>query len=244
MKETDKKKRIWFPAGIIAFLLLVLTLYILYRSTMADNINITGLTRYTQEDFLDKAGCTGIYRNRFLFELKEKRKEKNKIPYVDAYYIDYVDKNTIHFTVFETDVIGSIKIMGNYFSFDKEGMVLKTSVERPEEVPLVTGLEFDEIIMFQKINVPRKKVFDTVLEIIRYLEKFEMKVNEISFGDNLEVTLYTDNLKVLLGTRDKYDITISKFAGVFKEASETGGILDMRNYNEDNDNIVLIPVGN
>lgn len=243
-KPVKEKKNIKIPVWLIILVILAVTLFAVYKSTEANNVTVTGLTKYSDEEFLQKAGFKGFNKNTYLYMLKDKNGAKASIPYIDTYYVEMKDKNTLLFTVYETGVIGCVKIMGDYFSFDKDGRVIRSSKERPEGVPLVKGLEFDEIIMFQKLKVPRQNVFDVVLEIIRMVQKYNLDVGEIEFGNGLEVTLYTDNLKILLGIKDKYDASISALSSVYEEAAKRGGTIDLRNYSEDNPDIVLRTVGN
>lgn len=244
MEEREEKRKISIPLGFIIFVLIVIAGFAFYFETSADNVTVRGLSKYSEEEFLEKAGLTGIYKNTYLFMLKDRNRTGSKIPYIDAYYVEMKDKNTLEFQVYETGPIGCVKIMNNYFSFDKDGTVIKSSLDKPLEVPLITGLEFDEIIMFRKLKVPRQNVFEVVLELIKMVQKYDLKINEIQFGEGLDVTLYTDNLTVLLGIHDKYDALITALSGVYKEASERGGTIDLRNYSENNQDIILRAVGN
>ncbi len=238
MKEHDEKK-FKVPFGLIIFAFVVAAVLILYSETMAENVTVNGLTKYTEEEFFEKIGFTGIFKNTYLFQLREKHKSEKSIPYIDVYYVEKKDRNTLTINVYETGPVGCVKAMGSFFSFDKDGMVVRSSSERPENVPLVTGLEFDEVIVFGILKIPKKKVFDTVLEITQMLKKYNISISKIEFGDFQDVTLYTDNLTILLGARDKYDAQITALSGVFKEASEIGGTIDLRNFSDEKQDIIL-----
>ncbi|MBP5248733.1 MAG: cell division protein FtsQ/DivIB [Lachnospiraceae bacterium] len=238
MTETEEKRRLPVLQIVIAVLLIIAAVAV-YSETQAENIEITGLSIYEKQEFLEKAGITGIFSNTYLYYLKYRYKGTENIPYIDTYSVKIKDHNSLSIRVYENDVIGSVKVMENYFLFDKDGVVLKSSSKMPDNVPLVTGLEFDEIMMFEKLDIQKQSLFNTILEIIRLLGKFEINVRQIDFDMSYEVTLSTENLTILLGRRDKFDDCIAALAGVFPDASKVGGTLDMRNYSEDNKDIIL-----
>lgn len=241
-EENEKKFKI--PIGLIILVFAFAALLILYSETMAENVTISGLTQYSEEEFLERAGMDGVFKNTYLFRLREANKAHDSIPYIDVYYVEIKDKNTVSFQVYETGPIGCVKVMGNFFAFDKDGIVLGSSSVQPENIPIVTGLEFDEIIVFNKLKVPKKNVFDVVLEIIQMLRKYDISVSKIEFGDTQEVTLYSENLEILLGARDKYDSQITALSGVIEEASKIGGVIDLRNYNDEKREIILKHIDN
>ncbi len=238
MTETEEKRKLPLLQIVIAIVLIIAVVAV-YSETKAENIEITGLSIYEKQEFLEKAGINGIFSNTYLYYLKYRYKGPENIPYIDTYSVKVKDHNSLDIRVYENDVIGAVKVMENFFLFDKDGVVLKSSSKMPENVPLVTGLEFDEIMMFEKLDIQKQSLFNSILEIIRLLGKFEINVRRIDFDMSYEVTLSTENLTILLGHRDKFDKVIAALAGVFNDASGIGGTLDLRNYSEDNTDIIL-----
>ena len=68
------------------------------------------------------------------------------------------------------------------------------------------------------------------------IEDKNIVVNEISFSSNYEVTLYTDNVTVLLGKRTSYDLQINALEGILDALQGRSVTVDMRNYTEENKN--------
>jgi cell division protein FtsQ len=143
--------------------------------------------------------------------------------------------------VYENEVTGCIEIMGSFLCFDKDGFITESLAERPADVPCVTGLDFDEAVVFKRLNIKKQSIFADVLQITLMLRKYKVPVYEINFSDAGEVTLYGKNIEVELGRNKNYDIKIAALGGVYEKASEIGGVLDMRNYSEDHTDIILKP---
>ncbi len=241
--NTSKEKNINIGrlTNIVLFLLIIMLTVVLFASTRLGNITVEGVTRYTPEEFCDLIGCDGIYGNTLVFWLKNKLRGKKDIPFVEKYTVTLIDRNTVAVRVYENEVMGCISVMGSFFCFDRNGYITESVSERPESVPCVTGLEYDEAVVFRQLNIKKQSLFEVVMNITKLLRKYDIPVSEINFGVGNEVTLYAPNLKVLLGKNKEYDTRIAVLGAVYTDASEIGGILDLRNYSEENTTLVIKP---
>lgn len=209
--------------------------YNLYR---LKEINIDGLTRYTEEEFTNKLE-QGFFTSLTPFFCLSDTFSQKEIPFVERYEIDYVDRQTARILVHEKRVTGCVVVMGRYMFFDKDGVVVESSTARMEGVPVVTGLEFNEIVLYQKVNVQKQSLFDTILQLTRLIEKHDMDVQEIAFGSGYEVTLYLEDVVVLLGKKTSYDDDLNALSGILTSIDGRTGTLDMRNYAKENGEVIL-----
>jgi len=130
-------------------------------------------------------------------------------------------------------------VMGRYMFFDKDGIVVETSDSRLEGIPVITGLKFDEIVLYKKLTVQKQSLFDTILELTRLTEQKGIVTNEISFDSNYEVTLYLEEITVLLGKRTSYDEQINALSGILESLQGRTGVIDMQNYTKENGEVIL-----
>ncbi len=209
--------------------------YNLYR---LKTITVDGLTRYTKEEFLGKLDHNFLTSLTPFFCLADLGEQK-KIPFIEKYEIDYVDRQTARILVHEKRVTGCVVIMGRYMFFDKDGMVVESSDALVEGIPVITGLEFEEIVLYQKLKVQKQSLFDTILELTRLVEQQEIVVQEIVFDSGYEVTLYLEDITVLLGKKTSYDEAINALAGILPSISGRTGSLDMRTYTRENGEVIL-----
>ena len=223
------------------FLLILILSFTLILTTGLKNVTVEGVTRYTPGEFYDLLGHEGIYSNTLAFWLKNNFRKKKDIPFVEDYRVTLRDRNSVAIRVYENQVMGCIRIMGSYFCFDKDGFITESTSEQPLGVPCVTGLEFDEAVVFKQLNIQKQALFEVVMEVTKLLRKYDIPITEINFNSKNEVTLYGDNLTVALGKKKEYDTRIAVLKNVYEKASEIGGTLDLRNYSEDNTDLVLKP---
>ena len=221
--------------GILAVLAAGIWGYNLYR---LKEVTFDGLTRYTEEEFSEKLNSGFLTSLTPVFCLMDTLDQKD-IPFVEKYEIDYVDRQTARIQVYEKRVTGCVIIMGRYMFFDKDGIVVESSDAPLEGIPVITGLKFNEIVLYQKLQVQKQSLFDTILQLARLIEQNKITVQEIAFDSGYEVTLYLDNLTVLLGKKTNYDEELNALAGILESVSGKTGTLDMRNYTRENGEVIL-----
>lgn len=234
-KEKTLIRQMLWILSILAFLSALIWGYNLYR---LKNITIEGLTRYTEEEFTEKLESSFLSSVTPFFCLTDTFLQK-EIPFIEKYEISYVDSHTARVIVHEKRVTGCVVIMGRYMFFDKDGIIVETSTEQVEGVPVITGLEFDEIVLYQKLRVQKQSLFDTILNLTRLIEKNGLSVQKIAFDSEYDVTLYADELVVLLGKKTSYDEALNALAGIVASLQGRKGTLDMKNYSSENTDVIF-----
>ena len=165
--------------------------------------------------------------------------EQTTIPFVEYVDVELVSKDSVKLTVYEKKIIGCISYMNKYIYFDKDGYFVEQSVDKLEDIPYITGIEFKEIKLYEKMKVEEDKLFDIIMNVTKLIDEYEVKTDELYFSDNLEITLYSDDIEVLLGKHSTYDEQIAKLKGLLKETEGMKGTLHMENYSDGNENIIF-----
>ena len=228
-------KQITLIVGMVVVLVTGIWGYSRFR---LKHITVEGLTRYTQEEFQEKISG-GIWNSLTpLFCLSDTMAQET-IPFVECYEIDYVDQQTARVIVHEKRVTGCVVIMGKYMYFDKDGIVVESLDRRVDGIPVVTGLEFCEIVLYQKLNVQKESLFDTILQLTKLIDQKQLGVQEIAFDSGYAVTLYADDIEILLGKQADYDEAVNALPGILAAMEGRAGILDMRNYNNEHTDVIL-----
>jgi cell division protein FtsQ len=234
------KKLFIFCLFIIAFA------YILFVSFRLKNVTIEGSSHYTAEELQKKVITNKTDSNTILLYLryqylKYKYGKIDNIPFVQDIDIELINKNSIKIHVYEKVITGCIEFMGGYMYFDKDGMIAESSDEKLDEIPFVTGLKFKKIVLYQKLEVQKKSLFDTILNITQLIKKYDLKVQTIQFNSDLEVILYCGDIKVLLGKRDTYDEQIAELKNLLPSAKNRKITLDLTDFKEGQDKIIAKP---
>ena len=245
-EQREKYHNNGFLLGLMKLLILCLVIiipaFILFITCRLDTVIVEGSNHYTKEELQNKVITKKTDRNTILLYLRYKYGKVDSIPFVEDIDVELVNKNTVKIHVYEKVVTGCIEFMGGYMYFDKDGIVVESSNEKLDEVPFITGLSFDRIILYEKLDVQKKSMFHIILNITQLIKKFGLKINTIQFNPNLEVTLYSGDIKILLGKRDTYDEQIAELKNVLPKAKGKKIILDMTDFNENQDEIIAKPL--
>lgn len=202
------------------------------------NVTIDGLSRYTKEEFLEEIRYDFLSELTPVFCITDGFLKK-EIPFIESYEIFYEDRQSASILVHEKRVTGCVIVMGRYWFFDKDGIIVETSAMPIEGIPIITGLEFDEIVLHQKLQVQKQSLFTTILQLTRLVEQNEIAVQEIAFDSGYEITLTLDGVIVMLGKKTSYDEEMNALAGILEALGERKGTLDMRNYSMENSDVIF-----
>lgn len=224
------KKKMWILVGIILVVVGITTFYVGSQFHI-DTIQVVGNEHYTEEEIKDIVMSQGYINNSLVLFLKNKIKPIENIPFIETIDIEYVSKNKITVEVYEKAMAGCVYYMEHYMYFDKDGIVLETSKDKLEDVPCISGLKFQEIILHQKLPIEDEKQFSVILKITQLIQKYELSIEKVQFNQDGSSVIYTDNIKIMLGN-DGYDEKISKLPSILKEAKGLKGTLHMEEYEE------------
>ncbi|MGN1084936.1 MAG: cell division protein FtsQ/DivIB [Lachnospiraceae bacterium] len=244
MKEQRRKIRgitrvyLWIAAVLFVVAVLLLTFISVYR---LEKISVEGLTYYTEEEFVSKLASDAARKNTVLFRLQTLRDGEKTIPYIESYEVTVKGNNEIHIRVYEKILVGCVKVMGQYLYFDKDGYVTESSGERLPEVPLVKGLEFDRIVLYEKLKIQKDELYTVILNITKSVREYAIPAQSISFNSRGEAELEVGTLTVGLGKRAAYDVPIQKLADILPTVEGRKLYIDLSRYAGGNEDIIAKP---
>lgn len=157
-------------------------------------ITFTGSDRYTSKELEEYFFSKKTDRNPFVFLFKSKFCDKIQIPFVETYDVEMLSLTDYKVTIYEKSVVGYINYMGSNMYFDKDGIVVESSGKILENVPLITGINFDYIILHQKLPVENQQIFTILLEITQLIEKYQINTDKIYISTDFEISLTLDKL--------------------------------------------------
>lgn len=222
---------------IVAFIGLMLII-----NFRVKNVEVEGIEHYTKEELTGMLMTEKTDSLSILFYLRSKFSKKKLIPFVESYQIEYVNKNTIKIKGYEKLVIGCVEVMGAYMYFDKDGIVVESSGERLTNVPLIKGLKYDKVLLYEPLEVQKSSLFDTILNLTKLVSLNELPAQSILFNSNLEVTLECDGNIVLCGRQENYDIQLSALKSILESAGENKYTFDLRNYSVSDTTVIAKPL--
>lgn len=234
-------KSLYIIAGILLVLVITAALivdYILKNYTIT-NIYVDGNTHYTDEEIVDMVIVDKLDHNSFYLSLKYQDKSITDIPFIEKMDVTIVSPDTIRINVYEKAIAGYISYLGRYMYFDREGIIVESSLESSDGVPEVMGLDFDSVVLYQKLPVDNDDVFEEILDITQLLSKYNLNADKIFFDKDYNLYLYFDQVEVTIGTNDYIDEKIIQLQYILPKLEGKSGILDMEDYDGSSKNIIF-----
>ena len=115
----------------------------------------------------------------------------------------------------------------------ENGYALESHEKKYDNVPLVTGLKYNELQMQKKIDVKDEKVFSYLLELTTAISKYHLPIDQIHIKDDGNALLISGDIIVDLYDKNDIDIKIPELKGMLKKVKGKSGTIDMRYFSED-----------
>ena len=202
-----------------------------------ENVEIHNDSIYSDEEIKEKL-FTGSKLDDYthFFAWRINRNSKKHIPFIEKADVEIIDKNSVIIYVYGKSVAGCIEHMGKYMHFDREGIVVESADEPLSGIPMVEGFGFDSVIQGEKLEMGNSDLFETLMTILKSLEKNELYAERVVFGLRNDITLVMGGDEILLGIEGDNDLRIRNIRAVLQSLREEyqGGNfrIDMRNYSE------------
>lgn len=228
-------------AILLAGILAAVTYYILETHTIR-TVYVDGNVHYTEDEIKSIVMDGPLGNNSLYLSLKYKNKGVENIPFVDVMDVSILSPDTIKITVYEKALAGYVKYMDTNMYFDKDGCVVESSSVKTVGVPQITGLSFDYMVLGEPLPVEDADIFNTILNITKLLNKYELTADKIFFHSSDEITIYFGDVKVALGDDGAtLEDKIMLLPNFLKELEGKSGTLQMEKYDEGNGRFTFKP---
>ena len=226
-------RRAIIAVSVVAVLLIAAA--ILWEYFGVEEVSVVGNTQYTDEEVEDMV-MTGFFGHNSLYlRLKYMNRPITDVPFVERMDVTIDSPVAVTINVYEKAVAGYVKYLGRYMYFDREGNIVEASTEAIPGIPYVTGLSFDECVLYEPLPVEDPEVFSTILAITQLFDKYNISADRIYFNDNGEVTLYFGNARAIIGTMDHIDEKMMKLQNIIPSIRNLSGELHLEEYSADKD---------
>ena len=235
-KTKTVKKLIVVLAALAVLFILGLSFAGVFR---VRQVTVTGNAYYTKEEVVDLLLDEGSLQNTLLVYLRYKYQEHPEIPFIDDFEVTMDSWQSLKIRVYEKNMVGYVRYLGQDVYFDKDGIVVESSTQELEGIPQISGVTFDSLAIHQPLSVEDPTIFDTILSITKLLAKYDLDPDEIRFGAGGELFLQLGDVKVALGTGENLDEKISRLKQLEGDLKDKSGTLHMENYTDETTHISL-----
>lgn len=224
--SSEEKSKKWL---IVLAVLLIIGIGIF--SVNIRQVTITGNNRYTEKEIVDFVFQKKMDWNSTYRYIKEHTGEEHpQIPFVEDYKVVFLSPSHVEIIVHEKSVVGYVSYMSSYMYFDKDGIVVESANQALEDIPLITGLKFGQIVLHQPLPVESKKIFEEILNLTQVLEIYGIQVDKIQYNSKGQATLFMKELEVFLGDSSDTNGKISELSDMMPQLEGKSGILYLDTY--------------
>ncbi|WP_035777682.1 cell division protein FtsQ/DivIB [Butyrivibrio sp. AE3004] len=203
------------------------------------NVYVDGNIHYTDEEIMNMVMTDKLDKNSLYLSMKYRNKEITGIPFIEKMDVEIMAPDTVRINVYEKAIAGYVKYLDRYIYFDRDGIVVETSTEPSDDVPLVLGLNFEYIVLHEKLPVENENVFSEILDITQLLRKYDLNADKIFFDSDYHLYVYFENVEVSLGTNDNIDEKVIQLQYILPNLQGKTGILEMSEYDANTQNITF-----
>lgn len=229
-----KKKTIGFLTAAVLIGILTMILFAVLGRYTVKNVYVEGNLHYSQEEIKAFVMQGPLGDNSLYLSLKYRNKGMENVPFVDVMDVDILSPDTIRITVYEKALAGYVRYMDSYMYFDKDGYVVECSDVKTEGVPQITGLTFDYMVLEEKLPVEDEEVFDSIMNLTKLLDKYELEADNIFFHSSGEITIYFGDIKAALGDdSSQLENKMMRLPTFLSKLEGKKGTLRMENLTED-----------
>ena len=175
--------------------------------------------------------------NSLYLSLKYKNKEIKGIPFIDTMDVIIVSNDTIKISVYEKALAGYVEYLGRYMYFDNDGMIVEAAKVTTKGIPQVTGLNFDHVVLYEKLPVENDEIFQNILTITKLLNKYDVICDRIQFDSSYNVTLGYGKVKVNIGKLENLDEKLMQLPYILPSLEGESGTLDLQNYTQESKSV-------
>ena len=237
-RKKRKRKRI-----AITFLVLVLLLagaaLVVVKVFTVEQVEVQGNQLYDSKQ-IEKWVLNDKYSwNSLYVYLKYRFRKPEEIPFIDTMEVGLKVPHTITIEVYEKGLLGYLYIdsLGQNVYFDKDGFVVETSTDVIEGIPKITGLTCKQVVLYEKLDLAKKKSLKTLLSVTQTLKKYSLVPQSIDYGDGGNLTLSYGAVTVSLGTVDNLNEKVKRLEKIMPELDGLTGTLHLEEWTEETTDI-------
>lgn len=242
-EDRRKKKRTKIKLYIFLAVLLILAIlaFIVVNVFTVEKVVVEGNALYSNQQIEEMILNDEYSWNSLYVNLKYQFTEVGEIPFVDEMEISLDNPHTVHVKVYEKGILGYlyIPILGQNAYFDKDGFVVETSKEIIPDVPKVTGVKCNEVILYEQLTLENPEVLRELLNLTQTLKKYNLLPEEIRFDSSKGAVLTYDRIKVVVGSDDNLSQKIIRLSYILPQINGMSGTLHLETWTEENTDIIF-----
>lgn len=204
------------------------------------SINIDGNSRYKSEKIRDDLIHDFWTQNTLYFAWKYRSKgPADDAPYLQSVQAKMISPTAVRLEVSENILMGRVQYEESNVYYDADGVVQEITDTVYPSMPLVTGIEIEKPVAYQKLTPSNASLLRTMLNISQLLVQAQLIPDNVEFDASGNMTLRFGNVVVSLGQDEYLEEKIANLVQIYPEISSQSGTLNMEGFTGRNEAITF-----
>ena len=232
--EEENRGGRWLRTWLLVMLVLIILVCMSLRIT---DIRVIGNTTYTEEEARDLVFDSAYELNPIYCFVRNTFFEHKELPFVEDYDIRFRSPFSCDLIIYEKRIVGYLDYMSSYMYFDRDGIVVEASETKTEGIPEITGIDFNQVVLYEALPVENQDIFREILSITQILSKYGLSADKIYFDDSGEMTLYFGDIRARLGSEENMEEKVARLQQLLPSAEGKKGVFRLENYSGSGENV-------
>lgn len=195
------------------------------------SVEIIGSERHSMEEIKNNLIYDFWTENTLYFSWKYRNStEDTRTPYLESIQAKLLSPGKVRLIVKEKQLLGYVQYAGENVYFDKNGTTLEITQEVYGDVPLVSGISMEQPVLYQKIPIENTAQLSAMLKITDLLVKAKFIPDNVSFDENLNITLTVGGIMMKLGQNNCLEEKVANLVTIYQSIQGQSGTLNMEGF--------------
>ncbi len=237
-KRTRRKARIAKAVAAAGVCLLLLIFILLFR---VRKIQVYGNEHHSSEE-ISSGLIDDVFMKNTAYMLWKYRDGKvpSGMPYLESLHVQMKSPSQLDVHVTEKKPVAYFD-KGGYVYIDEEGTVLEITDQTYDGVPIVTGAAMEDPLLYQKLPAQSSAQLRTILSLTQLLAYQGVTADEIRFGENMEITIFSGKIEIQLGQDEYLEEKIANLAKILPRLDGQSGTLHLEGFTGRNEQVPFTP---
>ena len=204
------------------------------------SIDIRGNERYSAEQIRDDLIYAFKTQNTLFFVWKYHTKAPaDDAPYLSGVQATMMTPTAVRLDVTENQLVGRVQYDDSNVYYDSGAVVQEISDKIYEGIPLVTGVNIEQPLLYQKLTLDNASTLRTMLNITQLLIQNALIPDSVSFDSSGNMTLRLGLVVVKLGQDEYLEEKIANLVSIYPQIEGQDGTLNMEGFTGKNEAITF-----
>ncbi len=240
-KKRAKRKRLLIILLVLLCILAALVI-IGIKGFQIHKVQVSGNELYTDEQIKESVLNDKYSWNALYVVLKHRFFKMQEVPFIDEMEVELVSMHTIKINVYEKAIIGYIAANDQNVYFDKDGFVVEISKRLIDHVPKVEGIECNEVVVYEKLDLDDKHALSILLTFSQQLSKYGLVPKTIAFQDKKSLSADFGNVIVEMGDSEYLVEKVMRLNSIMPQLAGKSGTLHLENWTPLTTDVFFAPV--